>query len=87
MAVDKAGNLYIGSVGLVRKVNGEGVISTYAGNGPILYNGDGEPAKDASIGVAGAKMDGRRGQLVLRRGPAGSDRASGHSRGRGRSGP
>jgi hypothetical protein len=52
LAVDAAGNLYIheGGQNRVRRVSAvDGTISTYAGNGPWGYTGDGGPAVDAHI--------------------------------------
>jgi uncharacterized protein (TIGR03437 family) len=53
VTVDQSNNLYIGGIATVRKVTSAGVISTYAGNGVFRYAGDGEPAGDASISIAG----------------------------------
>ena len=52
LAVDAAGNLYIHERGQnrVRRVSAvDGTISTYVGNGPWGYTGDGGPAVDAHI--------------------------------------
>jgi sugar lactone lactonase YvrE len=52
LAVDSAGNLYIHERGMnrVRRVSAvDGTISTYVGNGPWGYTGDGGPAVDAHI--------------------------------------
>ncbi|MEI8280752.1 MAG: hypothetical protein WCG87_13420, partial [Bacteroidota bacterium] len=47
---DTAGNLYIGCVGRIRKVNkNTGVITTVAGNGNEIYIGDGMPALQAQF--------------------------------------
>lgn len=61
MAVDATGNLYI-SGGLlsgvpagaahVRKVTGDGIITTIAGNGVTGYSGDGGPANSASFSAS-----------------------------------
>ena len=55
VARDAAGNLYIAEgYGMrVRKVNAAGTISTVAGNGTQVYNGDGIPATSAAIDVRG----------------------------------
>ncbi len=51
VAVDSAGNLYIGdySNNRVRKVDSAGIITTVAGNGVAAYSGDGGPATSASL--------------------------------------
>jgi ATP-dependent protease HslVU (ClpYQ) peptidase subunit len=55
MAVDKAGNLYIGGDYVVRKVTPSGIISTVAGRGPSAqvfgygFSGDGGPATAAQL--------------------------------------
>jgi sugar lactone lactonase YvrE len=53
IAVDYSGNLYIcdPSVSVVRKVNANGVISTFAGNGSAGYSGDGGPAIKAQFQI------------------------------------
>ena len=53
--MDKAGNLYIyDSFNLrIRRVTPDGVISTYAGTGARGYTGDGGPALQAQIELAG----------------------------------
>lgn len=48
LAVDSAGNLYIGDANRVRKVDASGIITTIAG-GTWGYDGDGGPAIDASL--------------------------------------
>jgi sugar lactone lactonase YvrE len=58
VALDSAGNLYIGDSGneRIRKVSPGGTISTYAGGGTPGFSGDGGPATaaqlDAPLGVA-----------------------------------
>jgi len=51
VAVDTAGNLYIGDYGnnRIRKVNTSGIITTIAGNGTLGYSGDGGPATSAQL--------------------------------------
>lgn len=62
LAVDSAGNLYIGDTAnsRVRKVTAStGVITTFAGNGTKGYSGDGGPATSAKIASpAGVAVDG-----------------------------
>jgi trimeric autotransporter adhesin len=52
VAVDGAGNVYIADAGhhIVRVVNLEGAISTFAGTGMIGRSGDGGPATKAELG-------------------------------------
>lgn len=51
IAVDGSGNVYIGDVGnnVIRKVNTNGIISTFAGNGTAGYSGDGGAAVSAEL--------------------------------------
>lgn len=59
VAVDAAGNLYIGDVDRVRKVDTNGIITTVAGNGTNGYSGDGGPATSAGLdAVRGTAVDG-----------------------------
>ena len=53
VAVDSAGNLYIADAGnfRIRKVNTAGIISTVAGNGTLLFSGDGGPATNAGLNL------------------------------------
>jgi len=60
MAFDVAGNLYIADKGnnRIRKITPTGIISTYAGTGAGIYNGDNIPATDANLGrPAGVFVD------------------------------
>lgn len=52
VAADNAGNIYIGDFdnNRVRKVDANGIITTFAGNGNAGYAGDGGPANQAEIG-------------------------------------
>lgn len=47
--IDPAGNLYISSSNRIRKVDVNGIISTYAGNGISGHSGDNGPAIEASL--------------------------------------
>jgi uncharacterized protein (TIGR03437 family) len=58
VAVDAAGNLYIGNNTSVRKVSPNLIINAYAGNGQVGFSGDGGPATAASIaGAVGLAVD------------------------------
>jgi sugar lactone lactonase YvrE len=52
VAADAAGNLYIAEVlgNRVRKVDANGIITTFAGNGNEGFSGDGGPATQAELG-------------------------------------
>ncbi len=52
LAVDRAGNLWIGDIGnhRVRKVSPDGIVTTVAGNGVSGSSGDGGPAVEAQLG-------------------------------------
>lgn len=52
LAIDAPGNLYIADFGtsVVRKVSPTGIITRFAGNGALAYNGDGGAATLAAIG-------------------------------------
>jgi uncharacterized protein (TIGR03437 family) len=62
VAVDASGNIYIADSGndLVRKVNGNGIITTIAGtSGSPGFSGDGGPAKSAKLhSPSGVAVDG-----------------------------
>jgi RHS repeat-associated protein len=55
LAVAADGTLYVGESfrRIVRRVSPDGVISTFAGTGSNIYNGDGIPAIQAGLGVLG----------------------------------
>jgi sugar lactone lactonase YvrE len=58
LALDSAGNLYIGANMRLRKVSTSGVISTPAGTGVLGYSGDGGPATSAQVGnIMGVRLD------------------------------
>jgi len=58
VALDAAGNLYIGFIGTVRMVTPAGVIGPYAGSGLYGFSGDGGPATAASLtGASGLAAD------------------------------
>lgn len=54
VAVDRAGNLYVADTenGRVRRIDSGGTITTFAGGGDALHNGDRGPADKARIGRA-----------------------------------
>jgi sugar lactone lactonase YvrE len=67
VTVDSAGNLFIADWGnyRVRKVDGNGVITTVAGNGEREFSGEGGPATQAGLrGSTGLAIDAR-GNLYL----------------------
>jgi uncharacterized protein (TIGR03437 family) len=59
IALDSAGNLYIAdaSNNRVRKVNTAGIISTYAGNGNVVFSGDGVQATTTAVQPEGLTVD------------------------------
>ena len=67
LAVDSAGNLYIGDGTLrVRKVLPSGIITTIAGNGTFGYSGDGGPGTSAQITVpSGLAVDSAGNLFIL----------------------
>ncbi|MGD1073075.1 MAG: hypothetical protein ABSB15_23395 [Bryobacteraceae bacterium] len=66
LAVDSTGNLFISDINrVVRKVNPNGIISTFAGNGSFGFSGDGGPATAAQFNnPAGLATDGH-GNLYI----------------------
>ncbi|ULQ54703.1 gliding motility-associated C-terminal domain-containing protein [Flavihumibacter fluvii] len=56
IAVDREDNLYIGDAGnrVIRKVDENGIISTYAGNGTYGNTGDGGLPASAALGIVSA---------------------------------
>src|SRR5215813_2147688 len=62
VAVDVTGNIYIADLfnSRIRRVNAQGVITTFAGTGAADYSGDGGPATQAKIDTPeGVAVDGR----------------------------
>ena len=65
LALDTAGNLYIGDVDRIRRVNSGGAIFTIAGNGKAGFSGDGGPATLASISDPFGLLIDRNGTLYI----------------------
>jgi sugar lactone lactonase YvrE len=67
VAVDREGNLYIsdGGVYRIRKVNQDGIITTFAGTGERGYSGDGGPAISAQLTEPGQMTFDDRGNLYF----------------------
>jgi sugar lactone lactonase YvrE len=64
---DAAGNLLIADTynQRIRRIDGQGIITTLAGNGQAAYTGDGGPARQASLNnPQGLALD-RRGNLLI----------------------
>jgi DNA-binding beta-propeller fold protein YncE len=62
VALDASGNLYLAdqSNSMVMKVNPQGILSVYAGNGSIGFSGDNGPATSAALNApAGIAVDAR----------------------------
>jgi trimeric autotransporter adhesin len=57
LALDQAGNLFIGDGASVRMVAPDGIITTLAGNGTVGFTGDGGPATSAETGAWGLALD------------------------------
>ena len=58
IALDGAGNLFIGDAARVRRVDAAtGIIDTVAGTGEWGFSGDGGPAVDAQIGIHDIELD------------------------------
>jgi hypothetical protein len=62
---DFSGNIYIACAGRIRKVNGSGTISTFAGTGVTGWSGDGGPAVAAQIGSGGNIISDNFGNFYL----------------------
>lgn len=58
VVIDNAGDIYIGDDynNVIRKVNGSGIISTFAGNGISGYSGDGGLCNAASISMTEGRI-------------------------------
>lgn len=67
LAVDHAGNLFIGDIGnhRIRRVSPDGLITTVAGNGVSGALGDGGPATDAQLGQPSGLAIDRTGNLFI----------------------
>ncbi len=67
VAVDRTGNIFIADPGSerIRKINPDGIISTYAGNGTTGFSGDGGPATAAQINRPQALATDSAGNLFI----------------------
>jgi len=67
VAVDVAGNIYIADLfnSRIRKVNAQGVITTFAGAGIADYSGDGGPATQARIDTPEGVAVDRQGNVYI----------------------
>ncbi len=67
LAVDAHGNVYIADSynRRVRKIDTNGILSTFAGNGTVGFSGDGGPATNAAINVPMAVVIDADGNLFL----------------------
>ena len=74
IAFDASGNLYIADTGnnRVRKVDGNGIITTVAGNGLAGFSGDGSEATSAELSSPSAVAVDAAGNLYINDGVAGS---------------
>ena len=65
--IDSVGNIYIGDASnrMIRKVNTNGIITRFAGNGNIAFSGDGGPAIYASIDYANGTALDAKGNLYI----------------------
>ena len=59
VAVDGAGNVYVGDRHRIRRIDTQGVITAFAGTGEWGYSGDGGPATEAEFyDITGVDVDG-----------------------------
>jgi len=65
VARDPAGNIYIGEIARIRKIDTQGVITTIAGNGTPGETGDGGPATAAEINYVGGIAIDSQGNLYF----------------------
>lgn len=65
LAVDSAGNLYVGQPGTIRRIDASGTIRTVAGTGVSGFSGDGGPATSAKITNAGGLAFDTSGNLLF----------------------
>jgi photosystem II stability/assembly factor-like uncharacterized protein/sugar lactone lactonase YvrE len=64
LAIDNLGNIFVVEGGRVKRIDGDGIITNYAGNGKNGFGGDGGPANEAMIGPSGIAVDGE-GNLYI----------------------
>ena len=74
LAIDGSGNLFIADTGnnRIRKVDGNGIITTVAGNGLAGFSGDGSAATSAELSSPSAVAVDATGNLYINDGIAGS---------------
>jgi trimeric autotransporter adhesin len=65
VARDSVGNIYIGEIARIRKIDTHGVITTIAGTGAAGESGDGGPATAAEINYVGGLVIDSRGNLYF----------------------
>jgi hypothetical protein len=66
MAVDDAGNVYVGDANVViRKISPTGIITTFAGTGTGGYSGDNGPATAAKIGYVNGITTDKKGNVYF----------------------